>query len=88
MFLIDPFMTKTPPSGLLMFARMSNRPERPVTKSDREIMEIFEAYDLTGCAHSAAQLAGCDPKTVQAVCGAAATAAAATRCDHGAAAEG
>ncbi|MFC6079522.1 IS21 family transposase, partial [Microbispora camponoti] len=30
-----------------------------------ELMEIYEAYDLTGCAWSAAQLAGCDPKTVQ-----------------------
>jgi hypothetical protein len=27
-------------------------------------MEIFEAFDLTGCAHSAAQLAGTDRKTV------------------------
>jgi transposase len=27
-------------------------------------MEILEAYDLTGCAHSAAQLAGSDRKTV------------------------
>jgi transposase len=36
-----------------------------VTKSDREIMEILEAYDLTRCAYSAGQLAGCDPKTVQ-----------------------
>lgn len=36
-----------------------------MTKSDREIMEILEAYDTTGCAHSAAQLAGCDPKTVR-----------------------
>lgn len=35
-----------------------------MTKSDREIMEIFEAYDLTRTAWSAAQLAGCDPKTV------------------------
>lgn len=35
-----------------------------MTKSDREIMEIFEAFDLTKCAWSAAQLAGCDPKTV------------------------
>jgi len=35
-----------------------------VTKSGREIMEILEAYDLTGCAHSAAQLAGTDRKTV------------------------
>ena len=36
-----------------------------VTKCDREIIEILEAYDATGCAHSAAKLAGCDPKTVQ-----------------------
>jgi transposase len=28
-------------------------------------MEIFEAFDATGCAHSAAQLVGCDPKTVR-----------------------
>jgi hypothetical protein len=28
-------------------------------------MEILEAFDLTGCAHSAAQLVGCDPKTVR-----------------------
>jgi transposase len=35
-----------------------------VTKSGREIMEILEAYDLTRCAHSAAELAGTDRKTV------------------------
>jgi hypothetical protein len=35
-----------------------------VTKSDRDVMEILEAYDLTGCAHSAAQLCGVDEKTV------------------------
>jgi len=35
-----------------------------VKKSDREIMEILEAFDLTRCSHSAAELAGCDPKTV------------------------
>ena len=35
-----------------------------MTKSGREIMEILEAFDLTGCAHSAAQLAGTDRKTV------------------------
>ena len=34
-------------------------------KDDREIMEILEAFDVTGCAHSAAQLAGVDPKTVR-----------------------
>lgn len=33
-------------------------------KSDREIMEIVEAYDLTRCAPSAAQLVGCDEQTV------------------------
>jgi transposase len=36
-----------------------------VKKSDREIMEILEAFDATGCAHSAAVLAGVDPKTVR-----------------------
>ncbi|MDA8039255.1 MAG: IS21 family transposase [Actinomycetota bacterium] len=35
-----------------------------MTKHDREIMEILAAYDLTNCAHSAAQLAGADPHTV------------------------
>ena len=35
-----------------------------MTKSDREVMEILEAYDLTRCAHSAAELAGVDEKTV------------------------
>jgi len=35
-----------------------------MTKSGREIMEIFEAFDLTGTAWSAAQLAGCDANTV------------------------
>lgn len=34
-------------------------------KSDREIIEIFEALDPTECAHSAAVLAGVDPKTVR-----------------------
>ena len=34
-------------------------------KSDREIMEILEAFDVTGSAHSAAALAGVDPKTVR-----------------------
>jgi transposase len=35
-----------------------------VTKSDREIVEILEAFDLTRCAHSAAALVGVDEKTV------------------------
>lgn len=36
-----------------------------MTKSDREIMEIPEALDARGCVHSAASLAGVDPKTVR-----------------------
>jgi transposase len=35
-----------------------------VSKNDREIMEILEAYDLTRSFHAAGLLAGCDPKTV------------------------
>ena len=33
-------------------------------KSDEEIMEILEAFDLTRSYRDAAELAGCDPKTV------------------------
>lgn len=36
-----------------------------LTKKSEEIMEILEAYDLTRCAWSAAQLSGADRKTVQ-----------------------
>jgi hypothetical protein len=36
-----------------------------VSKSDRDVMEILEAFDLTRCARSAAQLAGVDEKTVR-----------------------
>ena len=47
-------------------ADLAHRPAgETVTKSDREIMEILESYDLTRCPHSAAQLAGCDAKTVR-----------------------
>jgi len=35
-----------------------------MAKSGREIMESFEALDLSGTAWSAAQLTGCDAKTV------------------------
>lgn len=34
-------------------------------KNGTETMEILEAFDKTKCAHSAAKLAGCDPKTVR-----------------------
>jgi transposase len=36
-----------------------------VAKSDRERMEILEAFDLTRCYWSAGELAGCDHKTVE-----------------------
>jgi len=45
---------------------MDPRPvQGPAKKDDREIMNILEAFDLTGSAHSAARLAGCDPKTMR-----------------------
>ena len=34
-------------------------------KNGKETMEILEAFDKTKSAHSAAKLAGCDPKTVR-----------------------
>jgi hypothetical protein len=37
---------------------------RAVLKSSEEVMEILEAFDLTGTLRGAAQLAGCDHKTV------------------------
>jgi hypothetical protein len=50
----------------LSVALVSDVPEEGrVKKNGREVMEILEAYDKTGCAHSAAALAGCDPKTVR-----------------------
>jgi hypothetical protein len=55
------------PSGVdgVEVIRLTHRcPEGPLTKSGREIMEILEAFDLTGTAWSAAQLTGCDAKTV------------------------
>lgn len=33
-------------------------------KKAEEVMEILEAYDLTGSLRAAAKLAGCDHKTV------------------------
>jgi hypothetical protein len=54
------------PAGWMRVADLATDPTgETVTKSDREIMEILESYDLTRCAHSAAQLAGCDAKTVR-----------------------
>ena len=48
-------------------------PEAPeeghVKKNVCEVMEILEAFDRTGSAHSAARLAGCDPKTVRRLVG-------------------
>ena len=36
-----------------------------VKKNGTQTMEILEAFDKTKSAHSAAKLAGCDPKTVR-----------------------
>jgi hypothetical protein len=38
--------------------------EEPGLKSSEEVMEILEAFDLTGTLRDAAELAGCDHKTV------------------------
>jgi transposase len=54
------------PAGWLAVADLAtDQTGETVTKNDREIMEILQAYDLTRCANSAGQLAGCDPKTVK-----------------------
>ncbi len=45
------------PAGWLLVADLAtDQTGETVTKSDREIMEILESYDLTRCAHSAAAL--------------------------------
>jgi hypothetical protein len=38
--------------------------EGALMKPNEEVMEILEAFDLTGSYRAAARLAGCDPKTV------------------------
>jgi hypothetical protein len=43
---------------------VDRRGEGPAVKSSEEIMEILEAFDLTGGLRAAAALAGCDHKTV------------------------
>ena len=40
-------------------------PGDTVKKNGTQTMEILEAFDKTKSAHSAAKLAGCDPKTVR-----------------------
>lgn len=46
---------------------MTRDPGRPAVKKPEEVMEILEAYDLTGSFRQAAVLAGCDHKTVSRV---------------------
>jgi hypothetical protein len=49
-----------------MFAALvRSRRRGPVTKSGWEIVEVLSANDLTQTVWSAAQLTGCDPKTVK-----------------------
>src|SRR5918994_7352446 len=45
-------------------ALSSRRVEEAGLKSSEEVMEILEAYDLTGTLRGAAELVGCDHKTV------------------------
>lgn len=48
--------------GVLMDPRPG---EGPVTRMAGRSWKSLVAFDLTGCAHSAARLAGCDPKAVR-----------------------
>jgi hypothetical protein len=50
--------------GLLIDAMLIGHSEEGCVKSDGEIMEILEAYDLTGSCRAAAELAGCSHHTV------------------------
>jgi transposase len=51
--------------GSRSYPTLSYLGEQVLAKNPTGIMEIFATYDLTRCAWSAAQLVGCDPKTVQ-----------------------
>jgi len=56
-----------PSSGVLSSAEAADRSlRRDYLKSAEEIMEILEAYDLTGSFRDAAELAGCSHHTVAA----------------------
>lgn len=50
--------------GLLIDAMLIGHSEEGCVKSDEEIMEILEAYDLTGSCRAAGELAGCSHHTV------------------------
>src|SRR5688500_1209454 len=53
-----------PSSGLLIGAMLIRHPEEGWLKSAEEIMQILEAYDLTGSYRDAGELAGCSHHTV------------------------
>lgn len=48
-----------------MLTALGEGPGDTVKKNGTQTMEILEAFDKTKSAHSAAKLAGCDPKTVR-----------------------
>jgi len=50
--------------GVLTMCRFVARVVSCGVKTSREIMEILEAYDLTGSYRAAAELSGCDHHTV------------------------
>ena len=55
-----------PPDVRLAVLMRPDEPRRDRLKSAEEIMEILEAYDLTGSFRDAAELAGCSHHTIAA----------------------
>ena len=53
-----------PPGVRLAVLTRPDEPQEGHLKSDEEIMEILEAFDLTGSLRAAAELAGCSHHTV------------------------
>src|SRR3954462_6656478 len=53
-----------PDRAVVQGALSSRRVEEAGLKTAEEVMEILEAFDVTGTLRGAAELAGCDHKTV------------------------
>ena len=56
---------KQAPSWACVGRDMEAEPRRALVKPNEDVMEILEAFDLTGTYRAAGRLAGCDPKTVE-----------------------
>jgi hypothetical protein len=67
---ISPWVATVLPAGSVLIGRLSRRvvgwrrDGEAGLKKPEEVMEILEAYDLTGALWGAAALVGCDHKTV------------------------